>query len=263
MIKVIVIFIFLTEKTYPAREGNFHLDSKTGEILTYYCGGQSLDSRGYEKVDNNVRTNILLECSFPNGNFQGLLEQENSDLTFNTITYRYHQDGLIKEVKVDQSQFSGNKVKNIFDINDRNTLDHFIPGQDNQDKFKRFLNQIGIKNAQHITIAPNGIELLPTAKIWIMERKNFKLKKIKSFYNSTTNVTNSISTTSSCQYNGFPEIFNRKIDDCDVTFCSANIICPQAGGNTIPAICRALSNNQCPANADDCSEENETFTMKN
>ena len=266
MIKLIWIFIFLMEQIYCAREGNIEKNINTGEVETFYCGAQSIDTRSYEKSGNNIRTNKLISCSLPNGEFQGLLEQKNSDFNFNTITYRYFQDGRIKEVKVDQSKFNESRVKNIFGVDKQSTLDYFIPGQDNQDDLKKLFKFLGIKNAQQITIAPNGIELLPTAKVWIMDNnsKYFELKKIKNFFKSPLKTSVESSTgTASCQYSAIPQIFNRNIDNCNVTFCSANVTCPDAGGNFIPALCRAGSDNRCPANADDCIVENETFELKN
>ena len=276
MIKLIpiitLIFIFEIEKTHALRSGNLEIDPTTKEVQTFYCGGRSIDTRNYEKSDKNVRTNKLIHCNLPSGEVQGLLEQRNSDFNFNTITYRYFQDGLVKEVKVDQSKFNESRVKNIFGVNQNSTLDHFIPGHDNQDDFKKFFKYLGIKNPSQVTIAPNGIELLPTAKIWVMEPrgKNFRLKKIKEFFtsNKTLLVTevqdkNNSVQTSGCNYTEVPQIFHRIVDDCDVKFCTANITCTNAGSNNIPAICKASPKNQCPANPEDCILEEETFALKN
>ena len=239
--------LFFIDQIKAARDGNLYKDSKTGAVLSVYCSGGGVDSLKYGKdgQEDASRTNKQLYCSFPGTDYPdiiGFLDQKNPSV--NSITYRYFQDGKFKTKFFDRSEFDQN-----------HSIAHFVPGPDRQDVIKEFLASKGITGISgNVTIAPDGIELLPTAKIWVPTGGlNYMQKKIDDYL-----VANAEEQDSSCTYAAPPQAYYHEDKKCK--FCIGDVACLEKGMQLqLPVMCK-LKGNRCPK-SEDCIRDND-FEIK-
>ncbi|MCY4523383.1 MAG: hypothetical protein OXB84_01460 [Halobacteriovoraceae bacterium] len=248
---------FYIDCALAKREGNVYKD-KAGGITSVYCSGGGIDALEYGRdgKDDASRTNKQVYCSFPGSKYPdtiGFLDDKNPGI--NSITYRYVQNGKVHTKYFDRSEF-----------NSSGPLASFIPSPDRQDAIKEFLASKGIRDVSgNVTVAPDGIELLANAKIWMpVDGFKYLRKKISRHLtsvpdrsNESDQPANSIGadTASRCSYLGALEIYHNELKQCK--FCTGQVACLEEGISLqMPVMCKLKTPDQCP-HAEDCVADND------